>query len=374
VRVVAAMSGGVDSAVAAALLKEQGYDVVGVTMRLYDEGQGRGSSEAGSRELGVNSDGEGSRGCCGGEGIRSAARAAAALGIPHYAWDFRDTFEREVIADFCSEYGRGRTPNPCLRCNSLVKFRYLLGRAQGLNAAVVATGHYARIVRDATGRWHLLRAVDASRDQSYFLYEMTQEQLGRVMMPLGGLCKSEVREWARRLGLPVAERPDSQEICFVPDDDYAGFLRRRRPELFRPGPVVDTAGRRLGGHQGLAAFTIGQRKGLGIALGERMYVVRLDAEVNTVVLGRDEDCRHRVVEAGTLTWVAGAAPGTPCRVQARVRSQGQGSEVTLGALGPDRARVVFDEPQWAPTPGQAVVFWNGDEVLGGGTIEESRRE
>jgi tRNA-uridine 2-sulfurtransferase len=346
------MSGGVDSSVTAALLKQQGYDVVGVTMRLFDDER----------------KGEGGRGCCGFGGAQDAARVAAKLGFPHYTWDFRKEFESLVIEGFCSEYGRARTPNPCLRCNELLKFTELLSRAAQLGADVIATGHYSRISKMQTV-WQLQKGVDASKDQSYFLYAMTQEQLSRVLMPVGGYTKTEVREMARKLDLPVAEKPESQDICFVPDNDYEAFLRRRQPELFRPGPVLDVSGNVLGQHEGIAGFTLGQRKGLGLAFGERRYVVRLDPEKNAVVLGTEAEARARVVEAGDARWVSGRAPDEPFRAEARVRYQGRGGQALVEPLGEGRVRVTFDEPQWAPTPGQAVVFWQDDCTLGGATIE-----
>jgi tRNA-specific 2-thiouridylase len=394
-RVLVAMSGGVDSSVAAALLKEQGYDVVGVTMRLFDDER----------------TGEGGRGCCGFGGARDAARVAAKLGFAHYTWDFRKEFETSVIEDFCSEYGRARTPNPCLRCNEVLKFTELLGRAAQLGAELIATGHYARIVKTGTagkqGRyrgesdavaprecpsfsganggqslgvaqgpakeqspfaWQLLKGMDPTKDQSYFLYAMTQEQLGRVLMPVGGHTKTEVRELARKLDLPVADKPESQDICFVPDNDYEAFLRRRRPKLFRPGPVLDMSGNVLGQHEGIAGFTVGQRKGLGLAFGERRYVVRLDPEKNAVVLGTEAEARGCVVEAEDARWVSGWAPDNPLRAHASVRYQSKGGDALVEPMGGNRVRVTFDEPQWALTPGQAVVFWQGEFVLGGATI------
>jgi tRNA-uridine 2-sulfurtransferase len=390
------MSGGVDSSVAAVLLKEQGYDVVGVTMRLFDDERA----------------GEGGRGCCGFGGARDAARVAAKLRFAHYTWDFRKEFESSVIEDFCSEYGRARTPNPCLRCNEVLKFTELLGRAAQLGAEFIATGHYARIAKTGTvpraengdctapsstqalrgtvpffrksgapeaqtfspSTWQLLRGVDPAKDQSYFLHAMTQEQLSRVLMPVGGYVKTEVRELARNLDLPVAEKPESQDICFVPDNDYEAFLRRRRPELFRPGPVLDVSGNVLGQHEGIAGFTKGQRKGLGLAFGERRYVVRLDPERNAVVLGTEDDARGRVVEAGDARWVSGRAPAEPFRAHASVRYQSKGGDALVEPLGDGRVRVTFDEPQWAPTPGQAIVFWQGEFTIGGATIETSRPE
>ena len=351
-RVLVAMSGGVDSSVAAALLKEQGYDVVGVTMRLFDE----------------EHKGEGGRGCCGFGGARDAARVAVKLGFPHYTWDIRKEFESSVVGAFCSEYGRGRTPNPCLRCNEVLKFTELLGRAAQLGAELIATGHYARISQDGSGAWQLRKGVDTRKDQSYFLYAMTQEQLSRVLMPVGGYTKAKVRDVARRLDLPVAEKPESQDICFVPDGDYESFLRRRRPELFQPGPVLDVSGNVLGQHEGIAGFTVGQRKGLGLAFGERRYVVRLDPKRNEVVLGTENEARGRAVEGGDARWVSGRLLVEPFRAEARVRYQGRGGGAMVEPTAAGRVRVTFDEPQWAPTPGQAVVFWQGDCTLGGATL------
>jgi tRNA-specific 2-thiouridylase len=350
------MSGGVDSSVAAALLKEQGHDVVGVTMRLFDVERGPGV-----------------RGCCGSAAARDAARVAQKLGFPHYTWDFRPEFADQVIADFCVEYGRGRTPNPCLRCNERVKFESLLKKAAQVGADTLATGHYARTVKSETGR-SLCRAKDRCKDQTYFLYTLTQSQKEKLLLPVGEHTKDEVRAMARRLDLPVADKPDSQEICFVPDDDYVGFLRKYKPELFEPGPVLDTQGRELGRHEGIAAFTVGQRKGLGIAFGERRYVVRLDAARNAVILGSESEVYAKVVEAEDARWGAGAAPQGPVEAWAKVRSQGEGGAAKVEPLPGSRVRVTFEKPQWAPTPGQAVVFWQGDCVLGGATIESSRAE
>ena len=357
-RVVVAMSGGVDSSVAAALLSERGMDVIGVTMFLYDE----------EREP------ESGRGCCGSRAVRDARRVAARLGIPHYAWDFRTEFEAAVIDDFCAEYARGRTPNPCMRCNEKVKFAAMLERSAELGADAIATGHHARIRRDESGHWCLLKGVDVRKDQSYFLYGMTQEQLGRVLMPVGDYSKAEVRECARRLELTVADKPESQEICFVPDDDYVRFLRQRCPEAFRAGPVLDAGGHEIGEHEGIACYTVGQRKGLGLALGERRYVVRLDAATNTVVLGTERDAAVRRVEATSVNWISGLPPESGVRVWAKVRYQSRGGPATVEPLPGRRVSVAFDETQWAPTPGQAIVFWQGDCTLGGGTIERSLPE
>ncbi len=358
-RVLAAMSGGVDSAVAAALLKEQGWDVVGVTMLLHEDDMGR-----------LRLDG---RGCCGSQAVRDARRVAARLKIPHYAWDLRREFEAAVIKDFCHEYARGRTPNPCIRCNDRMKFGVLLERAGRLDATHIATGHHARLDQ-VDGKWYLRTGKDQGKDQSYFLYTMTQEQMSRVLMPVGSLTKPEVRDIARRYRLPVADKPESQEVCFVSDRDHVSFLKARSPELNRPGPVLDEQGQVLGEHQGAVGFTVGQRKGLGLALGERMYVTRVDAAANLVVLGAGREVRGRVVEAADVRWTSGREPESPVRVHARVRYRSAGGPALVEPLPDRRCRVLFDRPQWAPTPGQAVVFWLGDSVLGGGTIESWRRE
>lgn len=352
-RVAVAMSGGVDSSVAAALLVETGADAIGITMRLTDDIPAR----------------PGARGCCGNRAVEDARRVCARLGIPHYPLDFRAGFEQEVIADFCAEYARGRTPNPCIRCNDILKFRLLLDRLSGLEADALATGHYARVVPAGAG-FELHRARDHSRDQSYFLYRFTREQLARVLLPLGELTKEEVRGRARELGLPVADKPDSQEICFVPGDDYPAFLRARCPGMFRPGPVTDEAGRELGRHQGIAGFTIGQRKGLGLPLGERRYVLRLEPETATVVLGPEAAACATAAELEQLSWVAGKPPARDFSCLVRVRSRHTGGPARV-TVGPGPARVVFEQPQWAVTPGQAAVCYDGDVVLGGGVIARS---
>lgn len=350
------MSGGVDSTVAAALLKEAGHDIVGVTMFLFAD-----SAPAGTRA------------CCGSGAVRDAQRAAAALGIPHYAWDFSADFERAVVRDFCDEYAAGRTPNPCIRCNEHLKFGLLLERARSVEADAVATGHHARLRRADDGRRELRCGADERKDQSFFLYGLGQEQMSRLLFPVGELTKPQVREQARRFGLAAAEKPESQEICFVPGDDHVAFLRQRRPELFRPGPVVDTAGHVLGRHDGLFGLTIGQRKGLGLALGERRFVVRLDVGSNTVVLGTRAEASGRIIEGSSASWTDGVPPSGPALVRATVRSQSRGAAATVEPLG-DRVRVTFAAPQWAPAPGQAVVYWQDDRVLGGATIEDWRNE
>lgn len=356
--VVVAMSGGVDSSVAAALLKEQGLDIFGMTMNLFALPKAACASE----EL---------RSCCGAAARRDAGRVAAVLGIPYYIADFRRTFDRAVISDFIKEYRSGRTPNPCLRCNRFVKFGPLLRRASRLGAARIATGHYARVEFDKTsGRWRLLKAVDSDKDQSYFLYALRQEELARTIFPLGGLRKSEVRALAGRFDLPVARKPESQEICFVPDDDYAAFLRERIPEAFRPGEIVDTAGRTIGRHDGLLNYTIGQRKGMGIAAPRPLYVVALDAATNTVVAGPNEALFKSRLAVSDVNWVSIAGIDGPKAAEVKIRSRHEGAPATL-VPGPGGSVVVeFAEPQRAITPGQAAVFYDGAIVLGGGTIAQ----
>jgi tRNA-specific 2-thiouridylase len=349
------MSGGVDSSVAAALLRGQGHEVIGVTMRL----------------LPSDAEGEGPRfgGCCGVDAVVDAKRVAHRLGIPHYVMDFRDVFSSRVIADFAREYGRGRTPNPCVRCNQHVKFDALLTKASQLGAEKVATGHYARVVR-RNGAYLLKKGMDRRKDQSYFLYVMTQEQLRRTLFPLGGLTKEEVRCLAARFGLPVADKPDSQEVCFAPEG-YAAFLQERAGVAARPGLIVDARGKVLGEHQGIAAYTIGQRRGLGIASGEPLYVVVIDSEKNSLVVGsRQQTCASELT-AAEVNWIP-RAPRGDIIARARIRHQHQEAKAVISSAGGDKARVRFDEPQMAIAPGQAVVFYDDDAVLGGGIIEEVR--
>ena len=355
-RLVVGMSGGVDSSVAAALLVERGFDVIGVTMRVWSSG----ASDDSSGRFGA---------CCGSEAVDDARRVARALGIPYYVLNMDTEFERTVIDRFTDEYRRGRTPVPCVACNSDLKFGSLLARARAWEAHGVATGHYARVTRDAqSGRYLLWRGRDRRKDQSDFLWPLTQQQLAAAHFPVGDLDKAEVRAHARRLGLATADKPESQEICFVPDDDYRGFLRRRDPDLFRPGAIVDGAGSVVGTHSGIAAYTIGQRKGLGLVGATPRYVVDIDAEGNRVRVGSASDLERTRLRATDVNFIACEPPRDPIRVEARIRHSHQPAPAEVRAGDDGTAEVVFDEPQRAITPGQSVVWYRDDLVVGGGVI------
>jgi tRNA-specific 2-thiouridylase len=356
-RVLVGMSGGVDSSVAAALLCEAGYDVVGVTLNVWPE---RDAMQA----LVEREDA-----CCALGAVEDARRVAAHLGIPYYVVNFRDVFRRQVMANFAAEYARGRTPNPCVRCNQFVKFDALLARAVALGADYVATGHYARIDQDAaSGRWRLLRAADRQKDQSYVLYVMSQERLARTLFPLGAMTKSEVRALAERLGLVTAGKPESQEICFVPTNNYRDYLAEAAPETRRAGPIVDLHGRVVGQHEGVAYYTIGQRRGLGLATGQPLFVVDLLAEENRVVVGPRDALLAEGCLVEDVNYVALAGVDEPTPAHARIRYRAEDVPVTLSAAGDGRLAVRFQTPQRAVTPGQTVVFYDGDVVLAGGTI------
>ena len=358
-RIVVGMSGGVDSSVAAALLVEQGCDVVGITMRVWP----RQEADEPTKRFGS---------CCGTEAVEDARQVARTLGIPHYLLSMDDEFNQKVIDHFVDSYGKGQTPIPCLSCNSNLKFGSLLGRARAWGAAAVATGHYARVARDpSTGRHLLLRPKDLRKDQTDFLWPLTQAQLGAARFPIGELTKDEVRARARRLALVTADKPESQDICFVPDDDYRGFLRRRAPEVFRPGAVVDRLGTTLGAHGGIAGFTVGQKRGLGLAAGRPLYVIDLDPERNTVTVGGAAELERDRLVATAVNFIACAPPTSPLRVAAKIRHSHQPAPATVRALQGDAAEVVFDTPQRAVSPGQSVVFYDGDVVVGGGVISRS---
>lgn len=359
-RVVVGLSGGVDSSVAAAVLVEQGHDVVGVTLRVWPW---REEAEP-ARRFGS---------CCSPRTVDDARQVARALGIPYYLLNTEREFDRAVVERFAAEYRAGRTPVPCVACNRDLKFGSLLHRARAWDAAAVATGHYARVTRDAaTGRYLLWRGVDPAKDQSDFLWPLTQAQLAAARFPVGHLTKAQVRDTARRLGLVTAEKPESQEICFVPDDDYRGFLRRRDPAMFASGPIVDGAtGERLGEHGGLPGYTVGQRRGLGLAARRPLYVVDLDPERNAVVVGDAAALDRDRLTAAQANFITCEPPGDPLRVQARIRHNHPPAPATVRALEPGRVEVVFDSPQRAITPGQSVVFYDGDCVVGGGVIERA---
>ena len=349
-RTVVAMSGGVDSSVAAALLVEQGHDVVGVSMQLDDNSGGFGT-------------------CCTIDDLHDARRVAAHLGIPHYIVNFESHFHAHVQQNFIDEYARGRTPIPCAHCNSEVKFSELLSRAGGYGASHLATGHYARVERRDDGRVQLRRGHDAAKDQSYFLFSLTQAQLTMARFPVGDLPKDEVRAHAHRLGLAVADKPDSQEICFVPDGDYASFLERAEPALATVGAIVDGAGRALGTHGGVHRFTVGQRKGLGLSVGVPLYVVAIDAGTQAVTVGPREALDRATLTASKVNWISGDAPSGWTAATAQIRHRHRAAPARVRALDDSRAEVEFDAPQTAVSPGQAVVFYEGDAVLGGGWID-----
>ena len=354
-RIVVAMSGGVDSSVAAALLAQQGHEVIGFSMQLYDN---RGPESFGS--------------CCSIDDLHDARRVAATLGFPHYIVNFERQFQDTVVSNFVREYTAGRTPIPCAHCNSDLKFATLLDRARGLGAERVATGHYARVEQRPDGRWLLKRSTDPDKDQSYFLFSLTQDQLAGAVFPVGGLRKADVREHARRLELIVADKPDSQEICFVPDGDYAAFVARKAPEAARGGTVVDEEGQTLGTHGGVHRFTVGQRKGLGLGgTTAPLYVLKIDAESRRVTVGPREALDRTRLTASGVNWIAVEAPAEPLRVAAQIRHRHTPVTGSVRALPDGRAEFAFDAPEPAITPGQAVVFYDGDVVVGGGWIDNS---
>lgn len=358
-RVVVGMSGGVDSSVAAALLHEQGYDVVGVTMRLWTESRPEEFS--------------GHQQCCSVEDIDDARRVAGQIGIRHYVMNFEQEFKTHVVDRFVEEYAAGRTPNPCVRCNEHIKYRALLDRLPALDADYVATGHYARVEHGENGQPHrLLRAADANKDQSYVLYMLQQEQLGQLLLPIGGMVKDDVRDHARRLGLDVAEKPDSVEICFVPGNDYRSFVEERVE--MAPGEMQTNDGETVGEHRGVAAYTIGQRKGLGIAVGEPRFVTGIDAERNIVTIGTEDDLFATMLELDEVRWTRGSAPEAGTALQAKARYKAEPAEAALESAAGETATVRFHRRQRALTPGQAVALYDGDEVLGGGTALRAWRE
>lgn len=348
--VIVGMSGGVDSSMAAVLLHERGYRVIGAMMTLWAE------------------EGGPSNRCCSAEAMQSAREVCQGLGVPFRVFDFEAEFKRHVVDYFVAEYGRGRTPNPCLACNREVKFGLLLRKALESGATYLATGHYAR-VRRVDGRYQLLKAVDGSKDQSYVLYMLGQRELAHLLLPLGKYTKEAARAMAQERGLPVAEREESQEICFAMGD-YRSFLRRDASLAFEPGPILDVKGRVIGEHKGLPAYTIGQRGGLGISAPQPLYVLEMDRDRNAIVAGPRRYVARRELKAGEVSFVSGTLPRGPMKITAKIRYRAPEAEAILTTLGADEVRVRFLKAQPAITPGQGVVFYEGENVIGGGIIEE----
>ena len=355
-RVVVAMSGGVDSSVAAALVKSAGYDTIGITLQLYDHGEAVKRKGA----------------CCAGQDIHDARNVAASLDIPHYVLDYESLFRESVIDNFADTYLSGHTPIPCVRCNETVKFKDLLTTAKDLGAEALVTGHYIETSFN-DGQWQMRRPVDEKRDQSYFLFSTTPEQLSFLRFPLAYLTKNEIREFAAKLALPVADKPDSQDICFVPNGDYATVIERLRPDCSLPGEIVDMDGNILGQHQGVLHYTVGQRRGLGVAIGEPLYVVRIDADKRQVIVGPKDALARRTIMLDEVNWLGGEMLSDPIDVKVKIRSTGSPVRANLTLLQGQRAEVSLDIPEEGVSPGQACVFYGADEgpaarVLGGGWI------
>ena len=354
-KVVIGMSGGVDSSVAAWLLVQQGYEVIGVTMQIWQEEDEETAQEEG--------------GCCGLSAVDDARRVAWQLKIPYYVMNFKDEFRKQVMDYFAAEYMAGRTPNPCIACNRYVKWESLLRRSLSIGADYIATGHYARIEQLPNGRYAIKKSVTAAKDQTYALYNLTQEQLSHTLMPVGNYHKDEIRDMAQKLGLPVASKPDSQEICFIPDHDYASFIEEYTGKTMEPGNFVDLDGNVLGRHKGISHYTVGQRKGLNLAMGYPVFVVAIRPETNEVVLGNGQDVFTDVVRCNKLNWMALEGVGEEeISVNAKIRYSHKGAPCKIRRIGEDMVECRFEEPVRAATPGQAVVFYQDDYVAGGGTI------
>jgi len=349
-KVLVAMSGGVDSSVAAALLKNDGYDVIGATMQVWPR-------EAPDSE----------RSCCSLSAVEDARKVTRKLNIPHYVLNFRNIFEEKVIGDFVSEYHSGRTPNPCIRCNEHIKFDALIKKADGLGIEMIATGHYARIEQRGS-KFSLLKGIDPQKDQSYMLYVMNQASLGRTLFPNGDKTKKEIRKIARSFDLPVAEKAESQEICFVPEDNYGSFIEEFTNNETKPGPILDSRGNVLGTHKGIIHYTIGQRKGLGIPRPEPLYVIKIDPERNAIIVGGKNETLGTALEANGVHFISGKVPDGELEVTAKIRYNSKESKATVCPFNDSWARVRFSKPQNAITPGQSVVFYNGETVIGGGII------
>ena len=353
-RVVVAMSGGVDSSLVAAMLVEQGYEVIGVTMQLSDD----------------NRDFDDGRSCCSLSSVDDARRVAAILGIPHYVINFKGLFREKVIDYFVQEYIKGMTPNPCIACNRYIKFDGLLKKAAELGATYVATGHYAIVEYDESSNIYRLRkGADVSKDQSYVLYHLNQDTLRHFLFPLGNMNKTSTREMAAKYKLPVAHKPDSQEICFVPRDDYKAFIKKQTGKLFNKGSIVNIAGDKIGEHQGIPFYTVGQRKGLGIVAPRPLYVLDIDVNANRLIVGEDEQVYARGLIAEDISWINQNDIFTkPMSVQAKIRYGKNAAQAVIYPTGKDGLKVIFEEKQRAITPGQSIVFYDGDYVLGGGII------